>query len=185
MDKNDFKIMVEKYKDELMKMAGLKVNAAEIENFDSQSQGNLDSTENKDSLPQDGSPYSAGMSVDESSSETYQNFLSKNKQFGYLKVQAFAARQAVPVSGVSVVISKIFSDGTHVFFEGITDESGIVDNIELPAPEKALSEQPSDILSYANYDFYSSFEGYKTENAKTIQIFQGVKTIQPVQVIPE
>lgn len=188
MDRNDFKNMVEKYKNELMKMAGLNVKAQGIsetevpgakisENKDAE----IKSEENKQEdtfFPED-----SVNAIDESESNTYQDFMDKNKEYGYLKVQAFAASQALPIEGVKVIVSKKFSDTDKIFFEGITDESGIIDDIKLPAPSKELSEHPSEILPYSNYNFSSQYEQAETDNARSVQIFQGIKTIQPIRVI--
>ena len=196
MNKDEFKNMVEKYKKDLMKMAGIEVKAAEtvgdeIERSNSVGENGNKTNEynNTSGIGQgnpesfwDGAPFTGSASVDNSENNTYEDFMAKNKEYGYLKVQAFAAQQALPVSGVKIIVSKDFTDMKKIFFEGTTDESGIIDNIKLPAPAKGLSEHPSEILPYANYDFYSSYEYYKTESAPSVQIFEGIKTIQPVRV---
>lgn len=203
MDKNEFKNMVERYKNELIQMAGLTVKALDLKNSTPQSETTTNTDNTQGTIPQDvmesttqnnsenqtlpferWAPYTGKAAGGDSSNETYQTFLDKNKEQGYLKIQAFTARQALPVSGVNIVISKKFSDMEKVFFEGETDESGIIDGITLPAPSKLLSETPENVLPYAEYDISSSYSGYKTQNAPQVQIFQGIKTIQPVQVVP-
>lgn len=207
MEKSEFKDMVEKYKKELMRMAGLTVKAQEINNpvmedvgppvsaYDRNdasqntntqiNQPQNDEIGERDPLPyEEGAPYTGNAAGDDSSLETYQEFLDKNKEYGLLKVQAFAARQALPVSGVKVRVSKNFSDGEKVFFEGETDESGIIDNIKLHTTSKLLSEHPENVLPYAQYDFSAYHENYNTQSANNIQVFQDIKSIQPVRVVP-
>lgn len=207
MDKNEFKTMVEKYKSELMKMAGLTVKAQEVNNpsleennsqVDNSTMINnteriqpqtnelqSDVNQGADPLPfEQGAPYTGKAAGDDSLQETYQEFLDQNKEYGLLKVQAFAARQAIPISGVQVIVSKRFSDMDKIFFEGRTDESGIIDNIKLPTTSKLLSERPQDVLPYAEYDFSAFHEIFNTESANNIQIFQDIKSIQPVRVVP-
>jgi len=53
----------------------------------------------------------------------YQDFLNSNPGVGNIKVRATSANEAFPVSGVSVVVSKVIGDNTIIFFEGMTDES--------------------------------------------------------------
>ncbi len=203
MDKNEFKNMVEKYKSDLMRMAGLKVNAEEIQkttavpsqispeenaakevqNEENKNQPEQNNAPAKNSLEDTSFPEDPAGVTDDSGSNTYQDFMEKNKEYGYLKVQAFAASQALPIEGVKVVVSKKFSDMEKIFFEGVTDESGIIDDIKLPAPSKALSEHPSRILPYSIYNFFAEYPQAETETAPTVQIFQGIKTIQPVRVI--
>ncbi len=202
MDKNEFKNMVEKYKNDLMRMAGLEVKAketpepealvnklsSEVSKGENQNEGENNTlgqgsvpTENKaqyTSFPED----SEGV-TDESGSNTYQDFMDKNKEYGYLKVQAFAGNQSLPIEGVKVIVSKDFSDMEKIFFEGVTDESGIIDDIKLPAPSRGLSEQPSKILPYSNYNFSAKYNQDEIDTAPSVQIFQGIKTIQPVRVI--
>lgn len=81
--------------------------------------------------------------VDFNAPQTYQEFLNQNPAKGTLKIQAFTARQALPVPGVHVIVSKRIGDENHVFFEGTTDESGLIDDITLPAPCEAAPKSPS------------------------------------------
>ena len=39
-------------------------------------------------------------------SEIYKNYLQKNPSIGYLKIRAFAANQAIPISNLNVKVSK-------------------------------------------------------------------------------
>lgn len=228
MDKEEFKALVQKYKNEIMKMAGITVNAQKMVEPDKEpilpinqsqiSQGtqesvngslveeseqntvpatkqqnavnseidsgsNGDAKDNPTPMFGAGAPYTGKASGENAIVETYQEFLDRDKEYGLLKIQAFTARQALPISGVKVTVSKKFSDMDKVFFEGETDSSGIIDNIKLPTTAKSLSESPEDVLPYSIYDFKSSHPQYQTENADQIQIFPNIKSIQPVTVI--
>lgn len=194
MEKNEFDSLVQKYKEEMMKMAGKKISkdpvshpiAMNLNATMPQNNVNESINQNEEVLPfEQGAPYSGEESEDVSSNETYSEFLKNNPESGTLKVQAFAAQQALPVGDVSVRVSKKFTDQEKIFFEGITDSTGIIDNIILPSPQKFLSEQPSDILPYAVYDFFASHPTFGTENSNEIQIFQGIKSIQPVRIVPQ
>ena len=66
---------------------------------------------------------------------SYQNFISANPSEGYLKVRASAASQALPISGLKIVVSKIIDGNKVIFFEGTTDSSGVIEKITLPAPK--------------------------------------------------
>ena len=117
--------------------------------------------------------------------DTYENFLRENTKTGILRVQAYAGRQAVPVPGAQVTVSRTFSDGTKEFASGVTDENGIFDNVVLPAPDKALAEAPTGEAPYATYDICVTHPGYRTEVYQQVPIFDGIKSIQPVRFLPD
>ena len=177
MDKNEFRNLVEKYKKELLKMAGksyeefgsgVTVNAEEPE------RNPLDIDQGFEMAVQD--PQTITPEV------TYEEFLKQNPDIGFLKVQAFGAQMAVPISNISVVIKKHFLDMEKVFFEGVTDASGIIDNISLPAPPQNLSEGPNpSSLPFSVYSFSASHPFYSLEYPNFVQIFSGIKSIQPVK----
>lgn len=117
--------------------------------------------------------------------DTYENFLRENTKTGTLRVQAYVGRQAVPVPGAQVTVSRTFLDGTKEFASGVTDENGIFDNIVLPAPDKALAEAPTGEAPYATYDIRVTHPGYRTEVYQKVPIFDGIKSIQPVRFLPD
>jgi hypothetical protein len=86
----------------------------------------------------------SGLSMSTSANETlpegeyadHEGFINENSRKGILKIQAYRGQMAYPVPSVRVVISKRFLDGEYVFFSGLTDENGIIDGIELPAPPR-------------------------------------------------
>ena len=47
--------------------------------------------------------------IDESFTNTksYQDFIKENPTEGYLKIRAYAASQAIPISGLNIIVSKI------------------------------------------------------------------------------
>lgn len=117
---------------------------------------------------------------DEVSNDTsYSDFAAENTSKGMLKIQAYRARAAYPVPGVRVVISQDFNDGEHVFFSGVTDENGMIDGIELPAPPRINSlefDSPDKVAVYKLKAISSEYE----ELSRDVEIFDGVKTIQPL-----
>lgn len=116
---------------------------------------------------------------------TYEEFVQENPKSGTLRIQAFAGRQAVPVSEAQVTVSRRFKDGPHEFASGMTDENGIFDGIVLPAPDKSLAEAPEGIAPYATYDIRVSHPDYRTEIYQQVPIFEGVNSIQPVRFLPD
>ena len=106
-------------------------------------------------------------------------FLRENSSSGMLKIQAYRAREAYPVKDVRVEISRDFNSGERVFFSGITDENGIIDNIELPAPPRENSLEFDSPDKVAIYKLRTVLPGYE-ELVRAVEIFDGIKTIQPL-----
>ena len=111
-----------------------------------------------------------------------EDFLKENPSHGVLRVQAFRGNQAIPVKGVDVTVSRRLRDGTnYVFYTGTTDESGLVDAIALPAPERQQSVEPGEPHPDAAYQLVACHPEFETVTA-TVNIFPGIKTVQPVQL---
>lgn len=111
----------------------------------------------------------------------YKSFLREHPARGMLKVQANTASGAYPISGLRVVVTKDFTDGEHTFYSGITDANGIIDGVELPAPP---------VVNSLNYELPDKGAGYKLRSfspeyediERDVEIFSGIKTIQPIYV---
>ena len=111
----------------------------------------------------------------------YKSFLREHPARGMLKIQANTASGAYPVSGLRVAVTKDFTDGEHTFYSGITDANGIIDGVELPAPPVANSlnyELPDKGAAYKLRSFSPEYENIERD----VEIFSGIKTIQPIYV---
>ncbi len=114
-----------------------------------------------------------------SDSISYEDFLKENSSVGVLKVQAYRAGRAYPAAGVEVKISRDFDSGDKVFFSGLTDENGIIDGIELPAPPRENSLKFDSPDKVAVYKLRARLGGYENVE-RAVEIFGGIKTIQPL-----
>lgn len=113
--------------------------------------------------------------------ETFKEFQVLNTKSGILRVQAYAGQRTIPVIGADVLVTKTFTDGILRFASGRTDESGVLDSIVLPAPDSSFAQSPTGTMPYALYDIRVSHPDYRTEIYRQVPIFDGVKSIQPVQ----
>ena len=113
---------------------------------------------------------------------SYAEFLAKNPYSGRLKIQAYRGDQAFPVPQVQVYITRQFTDGQRVFFQGMTDENGIIDNIVLPAPSRVDSLTPSGPITTAVYDLRAEHPDYQTVQTQ-LEIFEGITAIQPLRLL--
>ena len=109
-------------------------------------------------------------------------FLRANPDRGVLRIQAFRGNQSIPVEGVHVTVRRTFDVGTsHVFYEGTTDESGLIDPISLPAPDRAQSLSPGDANPSATYEVLAEHPEFQPVTV-TVDLYQGIKTVQPIQL---
>ena len=115
--------------------------------------------------------------------DLYADFIKENSDFGNLKVQVFTAYGAIPVPDTAIVVSKDIEEYRVVFFQGLTDSSGIISNISLPAPKMVTSNEETPI--YTVYEMTAVHTGYETLKTYSIGMFGGVNVIQYVKMMPE
>lgn len=116
--------------------------------------------------------------------DSYPNFIQKNPDVGYLKVQAFMADQAIPIANVDILITKEIAGNTIVFFRGKTNSSGIIDNIALPAPTDTYNALNETYSEYETYDLTAVKDTFQPLNKYKIAMFGGLKVLQYIKMIP-
>ena len=116
-------------------------------------------------------------------SNLYQQYLKENPMKGYLKIRAYAASEAVPISGLNVVVSKEIGGNKVIFFEGVTDNSGVIEGITLPT--ESLN---NDGLLAPNGTEYIINTLYKKDNIEGIykvNIYENVYVVQTIRIVPK
>ena len=113
-------------------------------------------------------------------SELYRSFINANPGFGFLKIRAFAASQAVPISGMSVVVSKNIGGNKVIFFEGVTNESGVIERIILPVPRMGSDNMISPIIT--TYDVDTNYEG--VSRLYKVNVYDNIYVVQNINVTP-
>ena len=113
-------------------------------------------------------------------SEVYKSFINLNPGVGFLKIRAYAASQAVPISGMNVVVSKDIDGNKVVFFEGVTNESGIIEKISLPVPKMGSDNLLVPVIT--TYDIDTSY-GEESRLYK-VNIYDGIYVVQNINVNP-
>ena len=120
-----------------------------------------------------------------SSFADYNDFTANNPSQGIMRVQVFAADRSFPVPGASVRVFVRLQDGERELFSGVTDEDGIADGITLPAPDSSVSfDENSTVAPYAVYSLRVNRQGYAPASFDGIPVFDSVKSIQPVELVP-
>ena len=117
--------------------------------------------------------------------DNYEEFMDKNRSQGILRVQAYSADRTFPVPKALARVYISLADGERELFQGLTDVDGIIDNISLPAPDSSISfDENSTVAPYATYVLRVSKPGYSAAIFNGIPVFDSVKSIQPVEMIP-
>lgn len=117
---------------------------------------------------------------DAGQSVTLSDFLRDNTDTGVLRIQASGAENSFPLPFVNITVYRDFADGRHEFFFGVTDGSGVIDGIILPAPVRSESLSPDLPHPFASYSVLASKQGMGEERIVNVPIFSGVKSIQPI-----
>lgn len=112
-------------------------------------------------------------------SDLYKSFINANPGFGFLKIRAYAASQAVPISGMSVQVSKDIGGNKVIFFEGLTNESGVIERIQLPVP-RTLDNMIAPVVT--TYDISTMYEG--ESRAYKVNVYDGIYVVQNINVTP-
>ncbi len=114
--------------------------------------------------------------------ESYQKFIQANPSNGYLKIRASAASQALPISGIKIVVSKIIDGNNIIFFEGVTDSSGVIEKITLPAPK--LSSNDLTTPPSTTYDIKATYEKDKLDAIYKVNIYENIYVVQTINIVP-
>lgn len=115
--------------------------------------------------------------------DLYEDFLNENNDVGNLKVQVFTAYGAIPIPDTNIVVFKDIEEYRVIFFQGVTDISGIISGISLPAPKMVSSNVETPI--YTVYNMIAYNEGYEALKNYNIGMLGGVNVIQYVKMTPE
>ena len=116
-------------------------------------------------------------------SNLYKQYIKNNPKVGFLKIRAFAASEAIPISGLNVTVSKIIDGNNVIFFVVVTDNSGVIDGIKLPTPTLK-----TDDLIAPNGVEYTINTLYRPDNIKgiyNINMYENVYVVQTVRIVPK
>lgn len=114
-------------------------------------------------------------------SEKHADYLKNNPGSGLLRIQVYTANQAFPLEDVEVKVYKEIDGKRVIFFNGVTDSSGIIDNINLPTKEvKKEVESASDIMS-TDYIIEAKYPKTGVAQDYIVSIYDDLKVIQPIK----
>lgn len=112
--------------------------------------------------------------------------LTGDNSWGYLQFDVFTAGGAYPVPGAVVAVKKMLPGGVGLVRLLFSDRSGRTPTIALPAPSASLSQNPmsTTVRPFSEYSVTVRAKGFYTLSDIRIPIFAGVKTVQPIDLIP-
>lgn len=104
---------------------------------------------------------------------------------GWISVNVRTGENASPVEGASVIITSM-ADGNLIFkATGITDESGQIKKMALPAPSVNLSLDSANLIKpYSVYDISVYADGFFRERSIDVPVFAGITSVQQFNMVP-
>ena len=103
---------------------------------------------------------------------------------GTLVAAVTTAREARPVAGADVMLSRRDAQGTQLLYFLETDRSGRTPVMQLPAPAASQSESPGSAAPYAVYDLRVFADGYVPAVQTDVRVFGGTAGTIPITLIP-
>ena len=103
---------------------------------------------------------------------------------GYIVVRASAASGALPIEGATVTIRGNQPNFSAVIVKTETGRDGATPKISLATPPKSNSISPGIENPFATYNVDVHTDGFFTASIQQVPIFDGITSIQPVNLIP-
>lgn len=104
---------------------------------------------------------------------------------GFILVNVRAGNEATPIVGASVIVTASDNGKRVLSAVGITDISGTVAKITVPAPDKAYSLTPNtDVRPYSLFDISVRARGFFNARSIDVPVFSGITSVQNFNMIP-
>ena len=113
-------------------------------------------------------------------SAIYKRFMDENTGRGILNIKASFANQALPITNLRVIVSKEIENINVVFFDGVTNISGIIGKIILPTPPL-----DNDDLVAPKMTIYKITTVYNNkEYSYNVNMYDGICVVQNINIVP-
>lgn len=123
----------------------------------------------------------------QSAMQRFDEFKGECNKRGILRVETYSSNGLYPVGNSRVIVYKEIDGEKYYIYDSHTDSSGILDNLQLPAPDKSLSETEQGLCGlapYATYDIFVSHPGFISTYLENVPIFDSTVSIQSVEMLP-
>ncbi len=128
-------------------------------------------------------------STDFESVDPTENFPTENPSEmsgqGYLQIEVTTANGAVPVNDAAVIVTERINGMDSLIGMAVTNADGATPVIPLAAPPRSLSGAPEPTeRPFSEYNISVYKKGFYSVPQLTVPIFDTIKSIQPVSLIP-
>jgi hypothetical protein len=103
---------------------------------------------------------------------------------GFLHVRVFTSAAQLPVENATVTVTQSSANGARLIASRITDESGLIAPIPIPAPDRVQSLQAGNATPFTSVDIIADHPDFERVLVENAQIFAGVQTEQEISLIP-
>ena len=103
---------------------------------------------------------------------------------GYLVARVSTASSAIPLEGATVTVRGNLPNFSSVIVKLETGRDGLTPKISLAAPPKSNTEAPGLEPQFSTYNMEVQLDGYFPATAQQIPIFDGITSVQPINLIP-
>ena len=115
-------------------------------------------------------------------------------EIGFLTVTVRTSSGALPIENAMVNIYEnietkngdgdITNANGHLIYSMRTNKSGQTEKVALPTKNIMLSLTPENVQPFRSYNVFVSSEGYFDSDVINVPVFQGITSIQPINLIP-
>ena len=110
----------------------------------------------------------------------YKNFMIENTGRGILNIRASFANQALPITNLKVVVSKEIENYNVIFYEGVTNISGLIGKISLPTPPK----ETDDLIAPKTTTYKITAVYNNREYTYVVNMYDGICAVQNINIVP-
>lgn len=108
-----------------------------------------------------------------------------SESYGSLIVRVSTARGAIPLAGAAVSIRGEDAEDSGILYSLVTDSDGRTERINLPTPNRSISEAPGNVRPYAVYSVDVFLDGYLPLSFQNVPVFPSILSVQPAVMIPD
>lgn len=110
----------------------------------------------------------------------YKKFMIENTGRGILNIRASFANQALPITNLKVVVSKEIENYNVIFYEGVTNISGLIEKMSLPTPPK----ENDDLIAPKNTTYKITTLYNNREYTYVVNMYDGIYVVQNINIVP-
>ena len=116
----------------------------------------------------------------------YEAFVRTHPGRGSLRVQVSTARGTFPVPGAVVEVTRTFDGVRRILYSALTDNSGVVEHMILPAlpADRSLQESTAE-GSGTVYEVSVYHPSFAPLQNSSVEVYDRIETILPVALLPQ